>query len=259
MYDFQKKKRIVLKIGSSLIVKKSQIRNNWLNFLAQDIAKLSKNHEFIIVTSGAIALGCFKMGFFQRDKLTLSQKQAMSAIGQIYLMNKYCDIFKQVKLNVAQILLTASDCNSANRCQNFQNTIASLIDNKVIPIINENDSVAIDEIKIGDNDTLAANVAKITNANLMILLSDIDGLYSSNPHIDKNAKFIDKIEKIDEKIIKMAQNSISKVGTGGMITKIKSAKILAGTGCDTIITCGKDYHCLDNIFNNKQRYSLFLG
>lgn len=259
MYDFKAKKRIVLKIGSSLLVKKSRVRSNWLSFLAQDIAKLNKNHEFIIVSSGAIALGCFKMGKDDKNSLNLAEQQAMSAIGQIYLMNKYCEIFKQYKINVAQILLTASDCNSVNRKQNFQNTAAALIKDKVVPIINENDSIAVDEIKIGDNDTLAANVAKIVEADLMILLSDIDGLYDCNPHLNKNANFIAKVDKIDEKITKMAQKSNSSVGTGGMITKIKSAKILAGSGCDTIITSGKDYNCLDSIFNNRQRFTLFLG
>ncbi len=263
-YDFSIKKRIVVKIGSSLIVdQETGARQQWISNLASDIASFtSLGYEIIIVSSGAIALGVQEMSIndnTNKNNLTLPQKQAMSAIGQISLMNIYHHIFKKYSLNVAQILLTASDCDSVNRRNNFSNTISELLNKKIIPIINENDSISVDEIKIGDNDTLAAHIAKITNADLMILFSDIDGLYDDNPKINKSAKFIKKVTNIDDSIILMAGDSLSKVGTGGMITKIQSAKMLQNSKCDTIITSGIELNCLAKLINHQQKFTVFTN
>ncbi len=263
-YDFSSKKRIIIKVGSSLIVDDYDLRKNWFNYFAHDIAELiNNNHHIIIVSSGAIALGIKQIStennIINKKNLNLVQKQAMSAIGQIFLMNNYHHIFQNHSLNVAQILLTAEDCNVNHRRENFKNTIEELLSRNIIPIINENDSIAVDEIKIGDNDTLAAHIAKITDANLMILFSDIDGLYEENPKLNQSAKFIDKVNQVDEKILKMASDSISNIGTGGMITKIKSAKMLQCTGCDTIITSGVEDGCLSSLIANQKKFTLFTS
>ena len=257
MFNFKEKKRIVIKIGSALIVKDGKIRRNWLNALAEDISDLKQDHEFIIVSSGAIAMGCSKLDVANKNLLTIEQKQAMSTIGQIDLMNEYDKAFENYSLNIGQILLTASDCNIERRIMNFRNTVKALFDNNAVPIINENDSVAIAEIKIGDNDTLAAYVADIIDADLMILFSDVDGLYDSDPNKNKSAKFIDVVDDIDNDIIAIAGDSNSNVGTGGMATKIKSAQILEETNCDTIITSGLNHNCLKNLISGSQKYTLF--
>ncbi len=251
------KKKIVIKIGSSLLVEDGKLRDLWLKNFVSNIAELlKKNIEIIIVSSGAIALG---RGFLKAadKKLSLEEKQASAAIGQIQLMSFYRDFFKKYKINVAQILLTASDCNSRERYLNSKNTIDTLLKNKIIPIINENDTVAVDEIKIGDNDRLAARVAQMTSSDLLILFSDIDGLYDKNPKIEKNAKLISEVFEINKDIENMAGGSVSKVGTGGMITKIQAAKMVAPYGCETIITSGLIENSLKKLFLGKQNYTIF--
>ncbi|MDA9573534.1 glutamate 5-kinase [Rickettsiales bacterium] len=247
---------IIIKIGSSLLINNSNIRDNWLDSLAKDIILFSNKYHFIIVTSGAVALGCDKLSYKQRD-ISIEKKQAMASIGQIYLINSYCDIFANNNLITSQILLSYSDCKSINRKRNFQNTIKQLLDLNIIPIINENDSVAYDEIKIGDNDTLSAYIAQMTNARLLILLSDVDGFYSEDPSINKNAKPIRFVKEIDDNIKKMASGSISNCGTGGMITKINAAKIIEGSNCSTIVTSGLDNNCLSLLLKNKINYTIF--
>jgi len=292
---FLNKKRIVIKIGSSLLVesinknlneqqlRQLNFRSNWLNSLAQNIAYLQQNFlphnvEFIIVTSGAVAIGKNILNNatnwqnslknftpnanknFNNQNL-LAQKQALAALGQIELMTNYRNIFSQSNLLVAQILLTASDCNNRASYKNVCNTIENLLSRNIIPIINENDSVAIDEIKIGDNDRLAARVAQISNANLLILFSDINGLYTQNPQINPNATLIEKIDKIDKNIESLAGNSISQVGTGGMITKITAAKMATASNCGVIITSGKENDCLLQLFlqDSGKKFSFFLA
>ncbi len=249
-------KKIVVKIGSSLLVENGVLREKWLKNFAENFAELvNKKTQIVIVTSGAIALG---RDIFGDHKLMLEEKQAAAAIGQINLMSNYRDIFKKFDLNIAQILLTASDCNSRQRYLNSQNTIETLLKNRVIPIINENDSVAVDEIKIGDNDRLAARVAQMISADLLILFSDIDGLYDKNPN-KKDAKFIFQVDKITKEIENMAEGSGSKVGTGGMITKIQAAKMACLAGCKTIITSGVEQNCLKNLFFGEKKYTIFNG
>ena len=256
--DFKDAKKIVIKIGSSLLVADGKLREKWLQNFAKNVAQLMKKKvEVVIVTSGAIALG---KNFLQRDltkKLSLQEKQAAAAIGQIQLMSFYRDFFKKLKIDVAQILLTAADCNSRERYENSRNTIETLLINGIIPIINENDSVAVDEIKIGDNDQLAARVAQMTNAELLILFSDIDGLYSKNPRIYKNAQIIPEVKRITLEIENMAGGAVSMVGTGGMITKIKAAKMAAAAGCNTIVTNGTLENALQELFLGEKKFTIF--
>jgi glutamate 5-kinase len=253
------KKNIVIKIGSALLVKDGVLRKDWLENLAQNIAKLTKEKSQItVVTSGAIALGRGVFGD-SKNKLSLEEKQASAAIGQINLMSHYRDSFKKSDLDVAQILLTASDCNSRQRYLNLQNTISTLLKNNIIPIINENDSVAVDEIKIGDNDRLAARVAQMISADLLILFSDIDGLYDKNPKTNSDAKLIVAVEKVTKEIENMAGGSVSMVGTGGMVTKIQAAKMAALGGCKTIITSGVEKNALCDLFLGEKKYTIFHG
>jgi len=260
MSALKNNKKIVIKIGSSLLVEDGKLREKWLKNFAKNVADLlAEKIEITIVTSGAIALG---KHFLKRDlnkKISLEEKQAAAAIGQIQLMSFYRDFFKKLNLDVAQILLTAADCNARTRYANSKNTIETLLKNHIIPIINENDSVAVDEIKIGDNDQLAARVAQMISADLLILFSDIDGLYNKNPRTEKDAQLISEVTKITKEIENMAGGSGSNVGTGGMITKIKAAKMAATSGCDTIITNGTAENALQNLFAGEKKFTIFCS
>lgn len=249
-------KRIVIKIGSSLLVENGILREKWLQKLAQDVADLvAKKVEVVIVSSGAIALG---RGLWHASgKLTLQEKQAAAAVGQIELMASYRDYFRKSKTNVAQILLSAADCNARERYTNSQNTINTLLAKGIVPIINENDTVAVEEIKIGDNDRLAARVAQMISADLLILFSDIDGLYDKNPKTHQDAKLIPEVLKITKAIEEMAGGSSSLVGTGGMITKIVAAKMAVMAGCETIITNGLVLNPLQKLISGGQNYTIF--
>ncbi len=256
MSVLKNKKRIVIKVGSSLLVENGKARSVWLKSLADDIAFLKKSGmEVIIVSSGAIALGKSQLKT-KSVKLKLEEKQAAAAIGQIALMSHYQNCFAKLGINVAQILITGDDSADRNRYLNTRNTINTLLKSGVVPIVNENDTIAVEEIKIGDNDRLAARIAQIAGADLLILLSDIDGLYDSNPKTNKSAKFIDVVENIDEKIEKMAGGAGSDVGTGGMITKIKAAKMAFNLGCDCIIASGLKKNPIKQIIDDK-KFTLF--
>lgn len=257
--DFADKKKLVIKLGSSLLVSDGKLRKKWLQSLAENVSELvKKEFQITIVSSGAIAVGrsILKLG---NRKLSLEEKQAAAAVGQIQLMSVYRDFFKKHNLHVAQILLTAADCNSRTRYLNSKNTIDTLLTNHIIPIINENDSIAVNEIKIGDNDRLAARVAQMIDADAMILFSDIDGLYNQNPKTNRNAKLIPKISTITKEIEGMAGGAVSEVGTGGMITKIMAAKMLSRSKCKTIITNGLENNSLKNFIEGRQKFTLFLG
>jgi glutamate 5-kinase len=246
------KKRIVIKVGSSLLVENGQIKARWLESLAADVLELKKHgKEVLIVSSGAIALGKAKLGH-KNKILKLEEKQASAAIGQIFLMSNYQSCFSKLGINVAQILLTDDDSANRNRYLNARNTFNALLANNIVPIVNENDTITTNEIKIGDNDRLAARIAQIITADLLILLSDIDGLYSDNPKINPDAKFIELVKNIDDKIEEMASGSISEVGTGGMITKIKAAKMAFNLGCTSIIANGLTLNPIQKIINGSK-------
>lgn len=254
--DFKDVKKLVIKIGSALLVDDKKFRQDWLSRLIEDVAILRKNNiDVAIVSSGSIALG--KMMLLHQKVNSISQKQAAAALGQIELITKYRDIANKTGFNVAQILLTLSDCSIRERYNNLQNVFARLFESKIVPIINENDSIAVEEIKIGDNDRLAARVAQIISADMLILFSDIDGLYDKNPKLHQDAKFIPEVEKITADIEKMAKKPTSKVGTGGMITKITAAKMAEISGCDSVITSGIEDNCLSKLFYGEKKYTIF--
>jgi glutamate 5-kinase len=232
-------KTIVIKIGSSLLVNEDKkIRTRWLSSFAKDVQELrSKNKKIIIVSSGAIALGCIKMKH-NKEHLKLDKSQAIASIGQIELMNLFSNTFSKYKLNISQILLTLEDTEERRRSLNAKRTFENLFDLNFIPIVNENDTIATTEIKYGDNDRLASRVAQITNADTLILLSDVDGLYTKNPKLFKGAELIKKVENIDKDLKNINLKGNSEFGSGGMNTKIEAAKICQLSGCNMIIANG---------------------
>ena len=232
-------KKIVIKIGSSLLIDKSnEIRKKWLSEFSKDIKQLlNKNKKIIIVSSGAIAIGCKKLNL-QKKNLKLDKSQAVASIGQIELMNLFNKTFSKNKINISQILLTLDDTEQRRRSLNAKRTFENLFELNFIPIVNENDSTATSEIKYGDNDRLASRVAQISGADCLILLSDVNGLYTGNPQLNKNVKLIKEIKTIDKNINKIATNSLGMHGTGGMKTKIDAAKICQLSGCIMVIANG---------------------
>jgi glutamate 5-kinase len=232
-------KIIVIKIGSTLIVDSNKkIRKKWLSSFAKDIQKLKdKNQKIVIVSSGAIALGCKKMNF-NKKSIKLDKSQAIASIGQIELMNLFSQTFTKYKLNISQILLTLEDTEERRRSLNAKRTFENLFDLGFIPIVNENDTIATTEIKYGDNDRLASRVAQITNADTLILLSDVDGLYTKNPKMFKDAKLIKKVDDIKKDLKEINIKGINEYGSGGMQTKIEAAKICQLAGCNMIIANG---------------------
>ena len=248
--SIDKAKRIVLKVGSSLIVNPNTgyINSTWLENLAQDILfLLSKNKEILIVSSGAIALGKIELNL-QNKALKLAEKQAAAAAGQIVLAKAWKNVFEKMQIKCGQILVGHSDLETRRNAMNTRATLNTLIKLKVIPIINENDTVATLEIRYGDNDQLAARIAQLAEADVLILLSDIDGLYSKDPKSSKKAKFIAEVKNISKNIEDMAKNTKSDIASGGMITKIKAAKISTTAGCHLIIARGQDNNSLLKLF-----------
>ncbi len=253
-------KLIIIKIGSSLLVDENgQTNKTWLASLAKDIAELKqKGNKCIIVSSGAIALGRNKLGI-DKINISLPEKQAAAAAGQAVLINAYESALSPLGINSAQALLTLQDTESRRGWINARDTLLTLLSLGAVPIINENDTVATDEIRYGDNDRLAARVAQMCAADFLVLLSDIDGLYKQDPKINPKAEFIARIENITPEIIKMAGKE-SGVGSGGMVTKIQAAQIANSAGCVTIITRGLRPNPLKKLFdkNSKTRSSWFL-
>ena len=254
-----KAKRVVIKIGSSLMVNQNtgELREEWLKTLTIDIAELrKKNKDVIIVTSGSVALGR-KYITKAKQNMKLEEKQAAAACGQPELVNKYKEYLSENNIHAAQILITLVDSETRRNYLNAKNTLETLLANNVVPIINENDTVATEELRFGDNDRLAARVAQMVSADLMILLSDVDGLYTDNPRIEPNAKHIAVVDEITEEIENMADGALSNgIGSGGMVTKVEAAKIAVSGGCNVILTCGKDKHPVQSL-QNKAKHTVF--
>ncbi len=250
-------KIIVIKIGSSLLVdKKQKIRRKWLSSFAKDIQKLkNKNQKIIIVSSGAIALGCKKMNFNKKN-IKLDKSQAIASIGQIELMNLFSQTFSKYKINISQILITLEDTEERRRSLNAKRTFENLFNLGFIPIVNENDTIATSEIKYGDNDRLASRVAQITNADTLILLSDVDGLYTKNPKIFKDAKLIKIVRDLKKDLKKINIKGVNEYGSGGMETKIEAAKICQLSGCGMIIANGLYLNPISKIIE-KNNYTYF--
>ena len=263
-------KRVVIKVGSSIITKREKRNNEWANelnannvrLLARTIRQIvDRNCEVVLVSSGAIMAGRERLDLHRAD-LSIPEKQACAAIGQSYLMHTYEKKFEKEGIKVAQILLGHDDLRNRKRFLNAKHTLEALLEHKVIPIINENDSVTIDEIKIGDNDTLSATVACLLNAQLLIILSDVDGLFSRDPSSkmregDAPMKIIEHVDCITQKIEKLAGGSKSKVTVGGMYTKILAAKQTMSFGIPTLIVNGFDKSIAEKIYKGKSVGTLF--
>lgn len=253
--------RIVVKVGTSTLAHstgKLNIRRT--EELCSVIADLKNaGHEIILVSSGAIGMGVGKLGLLSKPK-DVPTKQAAASVGQCELMYTYDRIFSQYNHIVAQILLTGDDFAHEDRHQNFSNTIERLLSLSALPIINENDTVSTSEIMVGDNDTLSALVAKSVKAELLVILSDIDGLYSKDPKTNSDATLIKQVYCIDESIEKLAHGAGSELGTGGMITKIKAAKICNESGVDMVIANGENPAVLYEITEGKDaRFTRFYA
>lgn len=255
-----KPKRIVVKVGTSTLTHSSGHLNiHRMEKLCRVLSDLhSQGYEICLVTSGAIGAGMGKLGYSQKPK-TLPEKQACAAVGQLTLSHLYQKFFSEYSKIVAQILLTKEDIGIRKRFLTIRDTFSALLEKKIIPIVNENDAVVTSEIKVGDNDTLSALTASLIEADLLILLTDIDGLYTDNPNNDPNAKLIERIETITPHIKKMAGGEGSKFGTGGMATKISAAEIATSYGVNTIIANGKEPDILHSILQGKYVGTLFVA
>jgi len=242
-------KRVVVKVGSTLLVDgdKGRLNRSWLESLAADVAALRKRgQEVILVSSGAIALGRRQLNLGS-GKLKLEESQAAAAVGQIRLAHAYKELLDAHEITVAQILLTLGDTEQRRRYLNARGTLNTLLMLKAVPVINENDTVATAEIRYGDNDRLAARVAQMVGADCLILLSDIDGLYTADPKDDPDAQFIARVLEITPVIEAMAGGTGSDLGSGGMLTKIAAAKIAVAAGCHLCISKGALEHPLQRI------------
>lgn len=252
-------KRVVIKIGSALLVDRgSGIRKPWLDAISDDIAALkARGTDVLVVSSGAIALGRTVLDM-PSGALKLEESQACAAVGQIALARHWSESLSRHQIVAGQILLTLGDTEERRRYLNARATLNQLLKIGAVPIINENDTVATTEIRYGDNDRLAARVATMAGADLLVLLSDIDGLYTAPPHLDPNAQFLDTIEEITPSIEAMAGGAASELSRGGMRTKIDAGKIATSAGCAMIIASGKTMNPLSAI-ENGARHSWFAA
>lgn len=253
-------KRIVVKIGTSTLAHPSGLLNiRQVESLCKVLSDLKNaGHELILVSSGAIGMGVGKLSLSRRPE-DMPTKQAAAAVGQCELMYTYDRLFGQYNHTVAQMLLTWEDFDHEQRRRNLQNTLERLLQLRAIPIINENDPVACEEYSLGDNDTLAALVATCIHADLVVLLSDIDGLYTADPHTHPEAELIPVVEEITPEIELLAGGAGSSLGTGGMLTKVTAAKRATAAGVDMIITNGSHAEVLYDIVEGKPVGTRFVG
>ncbi len=259
---FKDKKRIVIKIGTSSLTHKETGRLNLtkLEVLVREISDLrNQGKEVVLVSSGAISVGSAAVGFDGKPE-QLAQKQACAAVGQARLMMIYQKLFSEYNQTAGQILMTKNTMVDNLNRTNAKNTFHELLKLGVIPIVNENDTISTYEIQFGDNDTLSAVVAALIQADLLILLSDIDGLYTDDPHENPDAKFISIVENLDDHFMQMGKSTTgSKVGTGGMATKLTAAEIATAAGTDMIIANGKDFHVIHKIIDGGEHGTVFAG
>ncbi|MGE3064412.1 MAG: glutamate 5-kinase [Hyphomicrobiaceae bacterium] len=238
--EWARARRIVVKIGSALLVDREsgRLKSAWLKSLADDVATLAKaGKEIVLVSSGAIALGR-NLLHLPKGALTLERSQAAAAVGQISLAGAYQEAFRPHDLTAAQVLLTLGDTEERRRYLNARNTVETLLAYKAIPVVNENDTVATSEIRYGDNDRLSARVASMVSADCLVLLSDIDGLYTAPPASDPEARRIDEVRAITPEIEAMAGEAGTELSRGGMITKIEAGRIALGSGTNMVIALG---------------------
>ncbi|MCI7766722.1 MAG: glutamate 5-kinase [Oscillospiraceae bacterium] len=261
MFDIKSKKRIVIKVGTTTLTHKTgRLNIRRMERLVKTLADIQNSgHEIILVSSGAIGLGMSKMGLKERPTDT-PMKQACAAVGQCELMYMYDKLFGEYNLNVAQILLTRYILETPRK-NNVENTFFKLIEHNIIPVVNENDTVAIDELElaVGENDSLAAHVGMFCHADLLVIMSDIDGFFDGDPRTNPDAKLIPVVEKIDDRIKALAGDAVSGLGSGGMITKINAAEIAMNAGFDMAIVNGRNPDILYELFDGKQVGTVFLA
>ena len=253
--------RIVVKVGTSTLAHPTgRLNIQRMEKLCKVLSDLKNmGHEIILVSSGAIAMGFGKLNLSERPK-DVPTKQASAAVGQCELMYIYDKLFTEYNHTVAQLLITAPDIEEGGvRKQNFHNTLARLLELGALPVINENDTISTEEFGIGDNDTLSAIVAVTIQADLLILLSDIDGLFDGDPRKNPGAKLIDTVEKIDEHIISLGGGSGSNLGTGGMATKLRAAQMATAAGCEMVIANGQSPEVLYDVAAGKRVGTRFLA
>lgn len=252
--------RIVVKVGTSTLTHATGHLNiRHVEDLVKVLSDLKNaGHEIILVSSGAIAMGVGKLNLKERPQ-DIPSKQAAAAVGQCELMYTYDRLFTTYHHNIAQILLTADDIDHEDRRTNFENTMTRLLEMGAIPIINENDTIATAEIKVGDNDTLGAIVSCSVNADLLVLFSDVEGLYSADPRKDPSAVLIPEVKEISKGILNLAGGAGSSLGTGGMETKVKAARMVMAQGCDMVITNGANAEVLYDIVEGKPVGTRFIG
>lgn len=252
--------RIVIKVGTSTLAHSTgRLNIRRVDELVKVMSDLKNSgHEVILVSSGAIGMGAGKLSLKGKPS-DIPTKQAAAAVGQCELMYTYDKLFSEYNHTVAQILLTGSDFSHTDRHTNFTNTMMRLLELDVLPIINENDTVATDEISVGDNDTLSALVAESINADLLVLMSDIDGLYTADPHKDPSASLIPEIRELTPEIMSLGGGAGSSLGTGGMKTKLHAAEICTGSGTDMIITNGQNPNILYDIADGKSVGTRFIA
>jgi len=241
-------RRLIVKIGSSLLVDEAsgQVRRTWLDSLAADIARCrARGQEVLVVSSGAVAVGRRKLGL--TPPLKLEEKQAAAACGQIRLAHAYQEALTHHSITVAQVLLTLEDSEDRRRYLNARSTLETLLRLGAVPVINENDTVATAEIRVGDNDRLAARVAQMVSADALVLFSDIDGLYTADPRKNPDARFIPEVREMTPEIEAMAGDPGSAYGSGGMVTKLVAARICLSAGCGMAITRGEVLHPLQAV------------
>jgi glutamate 5-kinase len=252
--QINKAKKIVIKLGSSTIVdNRGKFKKKWLLSLIKDIKKLRKNNqEVVIVSSGSIALGQSYLKI-KNKKVKLEMSQAVASVGQIYLINEFQEIFEKNKIKIGQILITPDDTEQRRRALNARRTFENLFKLEAIPVVNENDTTATSEIKYGDNDRLAARVAQIVGADLLVILSDVDGLYE---RVENKKKLIKEVSIINEKIFSLVDKTINTYGSVGMLTKLEAAKICMNAGCNMLIANGKNFNPIQKI-TSKKLYTWF--
>jgi glutamate 5-kinase len=251
-------RRVVIKVGSSLLVSLGTGLNKaFISRLAEELSGLKQQGmEIVMVSSGAIAAGMERLGLVKRPK-TISELQAAAAIGQSSLMHIYEEAFAPSGLKVAQVLITRDDLKDRKRYINARNTLRTLLDLGIIPIINENDSVVVEEIKFGDNDLLAALVTSLIDADLLLILTDTPGLCDGDPH--QGGRLISLVEKVTKKVEAMAQGTQTKIGTGGMASKVGAAKLAARCDVPTVVTGCRDHNVLERLFTGDLVGTLFLS
>lgn len=257
--DIKKAKRIVIKLGSSIITdEKNIIDENFLCHLAEQIRILqNKGKEIIIVSSGAVAAGMMVLNLKQKPK-SISEKQALAAFGQGFLIAKYNEIFSKLGMLIAQVLLTSEDIADRKRYLNAKNTLENLISKKIIPIINENDTVVTNEIKLGDNDNLSAEVACLLESDLLIILSDVEGFYDKDPRSNTNANIIDTVSDVSKYIENVSNKSGTIVGTGGIYTKLQAAKKVMIMGIPCVLAKGKMENVIIKILKGEKIGTFFV-